>query len=63
MYCVLAAKSTILVHFKTIGRVFLVFHGVVVSLFTFVASKSDFYSHCGASKLASLLYIDSESHL
>jgi len=49
-----AAKPAILIHFKPIRGVFLVFHCVVVSLFALVASESDFYSHRGASLIASL---------
>jgi hypothetical protein len=35
---VLAAKAAILVHFQTIRRVLLVFHGIVIALFTLGAS-------------------------
>ena len=53
---VFTTETAILVHFKTIRGVLLVFHCIVVSLFAFVASKCDFYSHRGASiSIASLL--------
>ena len=45
---VFSAKTTILFHFKSIRIVFLVFHGVVVSLFALAACQSDFYSHSKA---------------
>ena len=41
-----SAKATVLLHFDSIRIVFLVFHGVVISLFTFTTSQCDFCSHC-----------------
>jgi hypothetical protein len=41
----LSAEWAILVHFQTVGVILLVFHGVVVSLLAFVASKGDLYPH------------------
>ena len=45
---VLSAEPAILLHFKTVGVVLLVFHRVVVSLLAFVASERDLDSHCSA---------------
>ena len=45
MKCVLFAESAILVHFKSVRIIFLVFHCVIVSLFAFCASQCDFNSH------------------
>ena len=42
----LLAESAILFQFDTVGVVFLVLHGVVVSLLAFVASERDLHSHC-----------------
>ena len=55
VYGVLTAEPAILVEFKPIRRVLFVFHRVVVSLLTFVASECDFYSHSGPPIFASLL--------
>jgi len=46
---VFTAKPAILVQFELVRGVFLVFCRVVVSLLAFIASKCDFYSHCGSS--------------
>ena len=51
---VLLAESAILVHFKTIGIVLLVLHGVVVALLTLRTSKCDFYSHDGTSRFTEI---------
>jgi hypothetical protein len=53
---VLAAETAVLVHFKTIRRVLLVFYGVVVSLLAFVASECDLYSHFGTSNSIASLF-------
>ena len=42
----LSAEPAILLHFETVRVVLLVLHCVVVSLLAFVASQSDFYTHC-----------------
>lgn len=41
----LSAKRTILVHFKSVRVVLLVFHSVVISLFALGASKRDLSPH------------------
>ena len=41
----LLAESAVLFQFDTVGVVFLVLHGVVVSLLAFVASERDLNSH------------------
>ena len=41
----LLAESAILFQFDTVGVVFLVLHGVVVSLLAFIASERDLNSH------------------
>ena len=41
----LSAESAILLHFEAIGIIFLVLHGVVVSLLAFRTSECDFYAH------------------
>ena len=41
----LSAESAILLHFEAIGIVFLVLHGVVVSLLAFRTSECDFNAH------------------
>jgi Na+-transporting methylmalonyl-CoA/oxaloacetate decarboxylase gamma subunit len=58
MNCVLAAKTAILLQLNAIGVVFLVLRCVVVALFAFGASESDFYTHYSGSSfiLASLLF-------
>ena len=47
----LAAEPTILFHFESVGVVFLVFNGVIVSLFAFAANECYFYSHNGTSTI------------
>lgn len=42
---VLSAEPAVLVHFKSVRVVLLVFHSVVVALLAFGASKCDFNSH------------------
>jgi len=42
---VLTAEAAVLVHFKSVGIVLLVFLRVVVSLLTLTACESDLYSH------------------
>ena len=51
MESVLFAESAILVHFKSVRIILLVFHRVVVALLTFCASECDFNSHDGTSVL------------
>ena len=46
----LFAKSAILVHFKSVGVVFLVFHCVVVALLALCAGEGNFHSHDGTSR-------------
>ena len=53
---VLFAEPAILVHFKSVGVVFLVFHCVVVALLTFSASKCDFNSHNGTSRFTEIFF-------
>ena len=45
MQCVLAAEAAILVHLESVGIVFLVLLCVIIALFAFAASKSNFHSH------------------
>lgn len=45
----LTAERAILVHFKTVGGIFLVLESIVVPLLAFVASHGHFYSHFGTS--------------
>jgi len=47
---VLFAEPTILVHFKSVRVILLIFHCVVISLLTFCASECDFHSHDGTSR-------------
>ena len=56
MNCVLAAEPTVFIELKPIRGVLLVFCGIVVSLFTFVTSERDFYSHIGASCCLPVLF-------
>jgi len=49
MRSMLSAKPAILAHFEPFGIVFLVFHGIVVSLLALRAGHCDFYSHHGTS--------------
>jgi len=53
---VLSTEPTILVHFKPIGIVFLVFHCVVVALLAFCASECDFNSHNGTSRFTEIFF-------
>jgi hypothetical protein len=46
---VLAAELAILLHFKSVGIVLLVFGCVIVSLLAFRAGESDFDAHFGTS--------------
>jgi hypothetical protein len=50
MQSVLFAESAILVHFKSVWIVLLVFHRVVVAVLAFCASQSDLHSHDGTSR-------------
>ncbi len=47
----LAAEFAVLVHFKSVGVILLVFLCVVVSLLAFAARQCDFNSHFGTSRL------------
>jgi len=49
VYGVFTTEPAILVHLEPVRGVLFVFCRVVISLFTFVASEGDFYSHRGAS--------------
>ena len=49
MESVLPAKSTVLVHLKSVGGILFVFHCVVVALLALCACKSDLNSHNGTS--------------
>jgi len=42
---VFAAEPAILIHFHLVRRVFLVLHGIVVSLLTVITSQSHFHAH------------------
>ena len=46
---VLSAEFAVFFHLETIRVIFLVFDSVVVSLFAFVTSECDFYTHIGTS--------------
>ena len=46
---VLAAEAAVLVHFKSVGIVLLVLHGVVVALLALGAGQGNFDSHFGTS--------------
>ena len=48
MQSVLVAETAVLVHFKSVGIVFLILLGLVVSLLAFAAHKCDFNSHLSA---------------
>jgi hypothetical protein len=41
----LAAERAVLVHFKSVGIVLLVFHRIVISLLALAAGKGDSFSH------------------
>ena len=45
MHCVLAAERAILVAFKALGGVLLVFERVVIALLALLAREGNFYSH------------------
>ena len=45
----LTTETAILVHFKSVGVVFLVLLGLIVALFALAANHSDFDSHFGTS--------------
>ena len=51
MCSMLFAESAVLVHFKSVGIIFLILHGIVVSLLAFAACKCDLNSHIGTSVL------------
>jgi hypothetical protein len=53
---VLFAESAVLVHFKSVGVVLLVFHCVVVALLAFCASECDFNSHNGTSRFTEIFF-------
>jgi hypothetical protein len=53
---VLFAEPAVLVHFKSVGVVLLVFHCVVVALFALCASKCDFNSHNGTSRFTEIFF-------
>ena len=55
---VFTAETAVFIHFKPIRSILFIFRGIVVSLLAFIASKGNFYSHFGASYVASLFYID-----
>ena len=48
---VLVAETAVLVHLKSVGIVFLVLLGLVVSLLALAARQGDLYSHVGTSCL------------
>ena len=48
MQSVFSAETAILIHFKSVGIVFLVFLSIVISLFALTANHCDFYSHFSA---------------
>ena len=50
MNSMLFAEAAVLVHFKSVRTVLLVLHCVVVALFAFCTSQSDFHSHDGTSR-------------
>ena len=52
----LLTEPTILVHFKPIRIVFLVFHCVVIALLAFSACKCDFNSHNGTSRFTEIFF-------
>ena len=56
MQGVLSAEPAILVHFKSVRIVFLVFHGVVVALLTLSASEGNLYSHNGTSRFTEIFF-------
>ena len=45
MNCLLAAEAAILVHFKSVGVIFFVLRGIVVTLLAFTACEGYFDSH------------------
>ncbi len=51
MQSVLLAESAVLVHFKSVGIVLLVLHGVVVALFALSAGHCDLHSHCSGTSV------------
>ena len=56
MLGMLSAEGAIFLKLKLFARVFLVLHGIVVSLLAFLASESDFNS-CICSHLRHLLFV------
>ena len=56
MQGVLSAEPAILVHFKSVRVIFLVFHCVVVALLAFCASECNFYSHNGTSRFTEIFF-------
>jgi len=54
---VLSAEPAVLVHFKPVRIVLLVFHRVVVALFALCACKCDFNSHNGTSRFTEIFFL------
>ena len=52
----LPAEPTILVHFKPVGIVLLVFHCVVIALLALGTSQCDFNSHNGTSRFTEIIF-------
>ena len=48
--CVFFAEPAVLIHFKSVRVILLVFHCVVVALFALCASECNFNSHDGTSR-------------
>ena len=53
---VLSAELAILVHFKSVRIIFLVFHCVVIALLAFSTSQCDFNSHNGTSRFTEIFF-------
>ena len=53
---VLSAELAILVHFKSVGIILLVFHCVVIALLAFSTSKCYFNSHNGTSRFTEIFF-------
>jgi len=49
MKSVLTTETAVLVHFKSVGVVFLVFCGIIIPLLAFAANECNFDSHFGTS--------------
>jgi len=56
MQGVLSAEPAVLIHFKSVRIVFLVFHCVVIALLAFSACKCDFNSHNGTSRFTEIFF-------